>query len=74
MTTSASGSGQREVLRLMSGYLIAVPLFWLVFALNATHHWFSLYALVTVASGVGVLMCLGALLLPLIRRRRHSIS
>lgn len=72
MTSSDTPNEQREVLRVMSGYVVAVALFWLVFLLNSTHHGVSRRALVTTALGMGLLMCLGGVLMALLSRRRQA--
>jgi hypothetical protein len=71
MTVSESPGERREVLRVMSGYVVAVALFWLLFLLNSTHHWVSRRALVTTALGVGLLMCFSGVAMAVLGRRRQ---
>lgn len=70
MKASVAASDSRDVVRVMSGYLIATALFWLAYLLNSTHHWVSRRALLTTAIGLGLLMCLGGVLAALVSRRR----
>jgi hypothetical protein len=46
----------------------------LVFVLNSTHHWVSRRTLVTMAIGVGALICFGGLMVAPLVRRSHTNS
>lgn len=70
MKASKPASESRDLVRVMSGYVIATALFWLAYLLNSTQHWVSRGTLLTIAIGLGLLMCLGGVLAALVSRRR----
>jgi hypothetical protein len=57
------------VFRVTVTYALVVGGFWLLFLLNKTHHWLSLRHFLALSMGIGVTMCVGAVLAAVISRR-----